>query len=139
MTRIRAMSILVLAGSLGFSVSCGSNSNPATNAAGAQAAPASAPTVEVTRVVSRKLALTVRLPGELQPYEAVAVFPKITSFVDWIGVDRGSVVKTGQLMVRLVAPEIAAQRGEAQSKLPPPLAPRPQSKSNLASEQNTYQ
>src|SRR5258708_13961788 len=138
MTRMRALSISVLASSIGFSVSCGSNSNPATNAAGAQAAPASAPTVEVTRVVWSKLALTVRLPGELQPYEAVAVFPKITSFVDWIGVDRGSVVKTGQLMVRLVAPEIAAQRGEAQSKLQAAVAQRAESEAKLASEQSTY-
>ena len=139
MTRMRAISISVLVSSLGFSISCGSNSNPATNAAGAQAAPASTPTVEVTKVVSRKLGLTLRLPGELQPYEAVAVFPKITSFVDWIGVDRGSVVKTGQLMVRLVAPEIAAQRGEAQSKLQAAVAQRAESEAKLASEQSTYE
>ena len=139
MTRMRAISISVLVSSLGFSISCGSNSNPATNAAGAQAAPASTPTVEVTKVVSRKLGLTVRLPGELQPYEAVAVFPKITSFVDWISVDRGSVVKTGQLMVRLVAPEIAAQRGEAQSKLQAAVAQRAESEAKLASEQSTYE
>jgi membrane fusion protein, multidrug efflux system len=139
MIQMRAISISVLACSLGFCSSCGSNSTPVTNAAGASAAAASTPTVEVTRVVSRKLAVTVRLPGELQPYEAVAVFPKLTSFVDWIGVDRGSVVKTGQLMVRLVAPEIAAQRGEAQSKLQAAVAQRAESEAKLASEQSTYE
>jgi membrane fusion protein, multidrug efflux system len=138
MIQMRAISISVLACSLGFCISCGSNSSPVTNAAGASAA-ASTPTVEVTRVVSRKLAVTVRLPGELQPYEAVAVFPKLTSFVDWIGVDRGSVVKTGQLMARLVAPEIAAQRGEAQSKLQAAVAQRAESEAKLASEQSTYE
>jgi len=136
MTRIRALSISVLAGSIGFCISCGSGSSPA---AGANAGAASIPTVEVTRVVSRKLAITVRLPGELQPYEVVAVFPKITSFVDWIGVDRGSAVKAGQLMVRLVAPEIAAQRGEAQSKLHAAVAQRLESAAKLASEQGTYE
>jgi len=139
MIQMRAIFISVLASSLGFCVSCGSTSSPATNAAGASAAAASTPTVEVTRVVSRKLAVTVRLPGELQPYEAVAVFPKLTSFVDWIGVDRGSVVKTGQLMVRLVAPEIAAQRGEARSKLQAAVAQRAESEAKLASEQSTYE
>src|SRR5438552_745332 len=139
MTRIPAISILVLAGSIGFCISCGSNSSPVTSAAGANAAAGSTPTVEVTRVVSRKLAVTVRLPGELQPYEVVAVFPKITSFVDWIGVDRGSAVKAGQLMVRLVAPEIAAQRGEAQSKLQAAVAQRAESEAKLASEQSTYE
>jgi len=138
MTRILAIPILVLAGSIGFCISCGSNSNPATSA-GAKTAAASAPTVETTKVVSRKLSVVVRLPGELQPYEVVAVFPKLTSFVDWIGVDRGSVVKTGQLMVRLVAPEIAAQRGEAQSKLQAAVAQRAESEAKLASEQSTYE
>jgi len=139
MTRMRALFICVLAGSFGFCISCGRNSSPVTSAAGAKADAASIPSVEVTRVVSRKLAITVRLPGELQPYEAVAVFPKITSFVDWIGVDRGSVVKTGQLMVRLVAPEIAAQRGEAQSKLQAAVAQRAETGAKLAAEQSTYE
>jgi membrane fusion protein (multidrug efflux system) len=138
MTRIPAIPILVLAGSIGFCISCGSNLNPATSA-GAKTAAASAPTVETTKVVSRKLSVAVRLPGELQPYEVVAVFPKLTSFVDWIGVDRGSIVKTGQLMVRLVATEIAAQRGEAQSKLQAAVAQRAESESKLASEQSTYE
>jgi RND family efflux transporter MFP subunit len=95
--------------------------------------------VEVTKVQSIKLAISVRLPGELQPYEAVAVFPKVTAFVDWIGVDRGSVVKTGQLMARLVAPELAAQRAEAQSKLQGAVAQRAEAEAKLASDESTYQ
>jgi membrane fusion protein (multidrug efflux system) len=139
MTRMRAIFICVLAVSFGFCISCDRNSSSVTSAAGAKSGPASIPSVEVARVVSRKLAITVRLPGELQPYETVAVFPKITSFVDWIGVDRGSVVKTGQLMVRLVAPEIAAQRGEAQSKLQAAVAQRAETAAKLAAEQSTYE
>jgi RND family efflux transporter MFP subunit len=95
--------------------------------------------VEVTKVVSRKLAIVVRLPGELQPYEEVAVFPKVTGFVDAITVDRGSRVKTGQSMVRLVAPEIAAQRAEAQSKLQGAEAQRIEAEAKLASDESTYQ
>ncbi len=99
----------------------------------------STPTVEVTKIVSRKLDIIVRLPGELQPYEVVAVFPKVTAFVDTISVDRGSVVKTGQLMARLVAPEIAAQRAEAQSKLQGVEAQRMEAEAKLASDESTYQ
>ncbi len=139
MTETRALSILVLAGALGLCISCGPSSNAAINAGGARSAAVSAPAVEITKVVSRKLAVTVRLPGELQPYETVAVFPKLTAFVDWIGVDRGSVVKNGQLLARLVAPEIAAQRGEAQSKLQAAVAQRAESEAKLASEESTYQ
>ena len=97
------------------------------------------PTVEVAKVVSKKLAITVHLPGELQPYEVVAVYPKVTAFVDSISVDRGSVVKAGQLMARLVAPEIAAQRAEAQSKLQGAEAQRGEAEAKLASGESTYE
>ena len=118
-------------------VSCGSNSSSSGPSANAQATPAL--TVEVVKVVSRKLAITVQLPGELQPYEVVAIYPKVTAFVDSIGVDRGSVVKTGQLMARLVAPELAAQRAEAQSKLQGAEAQRVEAEAKLASDESTYQ
>lgn len=139
MRRIRALSVFVLTGGIGVCVSCGSTSTSVTAAAGVQTAPVPAPAVEITKVVPRKLVMTVRLPGELQPYESVAVFPKLTAFVDWIGVDRGSMVKNGQLMVRLVAPEIVAQRGEAQSRLQAAVAQRAESEAKLASEESTYE
>ena len=139
MNRMRISTIISFALGLGFCVSCGSSSDSPADAANAQRAATAAPVVEVTRVVSRKLAITVRLPGEVQPYEVVSIYPKVTAFVDWIGVDRGSIVKTGQLMVRLVAPEIAAQRAEAQSKLQGVEAQRVESEAKLASEESTYQ
>ncbi len=128
-----------LAGSISACVSCGSNSGSSATAASAQGPAAPAPTVEVTKVLSKKLAIAVRLPGELQAYEVVAVFPKVTGFVDSISVDRGSVVKAGQLMARLVAPELAAQRAEAQSKLQGAEAQRVASEAKLASDESTYQ
>lgn len=130
---------LTVASCIGFFASCSSKSGSSTTAAGAQGPAAPAPTVEVTKVLSKKLAIAVRLPGELQAYEVVAVFPKVTGFVDSISVDRGSVVKAGQLMARLVAPEIAAQRAEAQSKLQGAEAQRAESEAKLASDDNTYQ
>ena len=130
---------LTVASCIGLFVSCSSKSGSSTAAEGAQGPTAPAPTVEVTKVVSKKLAIAVRLPGELQAYEVVAVFPKVTGFVDSISVDRGSVVKAGQLMARLVAPEIAAQRAEAQSKLQGAEAQRAESEAKLASDDNTYQ
>jgi RND family efflux transporter MFP subunit len=41
----------------------------------------------------------------------------VSGFVEEIGVDRGSKVKRGQLLARLSAPELAAQRSEAESRL----------------------
>src|SRR5712692_4889799 len=139
MNRIKVFFCLVLASSIGFCISCGSNSGSSATSVGAQGTAAATPSVETTKVASRKLAITVRLPGELQPYEVVAIFPKVTAFVDSISVDRGSVVKAGQLMARLVAPELAAQRAEAQSKLQGADAQRAESEAKLASDENTYQ
>jgi membrane fusion protein, multidrug efflux system len=139
MRRIGILSSLVLSGSVCFCISCGSNSGSSASTANAQGSSAPAPTVEVAKVVSRKLAISVRLPGELQPYEVVAVYPKVTAFVDSISVDRGSVVKTGQLMARLVAPEIAAQRSEAQSKLQGAEAQRGEADAKLAADESTYE
>jgi membrane fusion protein, multidrug efflux system len=133
MIRIRIPFLMMLSTATGVCASCGLNSN-----SGAAPQSAAAPAVEVVKVSSKTLSITVRLPGELQPYEAVAVFPKVTAYVDSIGVDRGSRVRTGQLMVRLVAPEVAAERAEAQSKLQAVEAQRAESEAKLNADQSTY-
>jgi len=135
MKRFRIASILVLGATSYWCASCGSTTNSSTKA---QASAATPPTVEVTKVASKKLSITTRLPGELQAYEAVAVFPKVTAYVDSISVDRGTRVKSSQLMARLVAPEVAAQRAEAQSKLQAAEAQRAEAEAKLASDQSTY-
>src|SRR6267154_2329413 len=75
------------------------------------------PQVDVVRVVSQKLEATVRLPAELAPWEQVAIYPKVQGFVEEIPVDRGSVVRRGQLLVRLSAPELGAQTAQARATL----------------------
>src|SRR6266496_4369353 len=86
-------------------VSCGQENKSSAKAATSDPTPR----VEVASVVTQKLAITVHLPGEVEPYEVVAIFPKVTGFVKWIGVDRGSRVRTGQLIIRLEAPELVSQ------------------------------
>jgi RND family efflux transporter MFP subunit len=66
------------------------------------------------------------------------VFPKVTAYVDSISVDRGTRVRSGQVMARLVAPELAAQRAEAQSKLQATEAQRAEADAKLASDQSTF-
>jgi membrane fusion protein, multidrug efflux system len=75
------------------------------------------PAVEVVPVEGRKLDAAVQLPGELAAYETVAIHPRVNAFVEDVLVDRGSRVKRGQLISRLSAPELVAQRAEAESKL----------------------
>lgn len=126
---------IALCAALGLLSSCGRD-----DAASAKAAPPeSAPKVQVAKVVSQKLAMTVHLPGEIQPYEEVAVFPKVTGFVKSITVDRGSHVKAGELIARLEAPELVAQRSEAQSKLQAAQAQLAAAEAKVASDQGTYE
>lgn len=135
MMRFRICLSLFVSAAACWCASCGTNSESSTKA---QASATTTPTVEVAKVVSKKLSITTRLPGELQAYEAVAVFPKVTAYVDLISVDRGTRVRSGQVMARLVAPELPAQRAEAQSKLQAAEAQRAEAEAKLASDQSTF-
>jgi RND family efflux transporter MFP subunit len=87
-----------------------SQSPPASTATG----PA---TIDVVRVVEQPLDVQLSLPGELTAYQSVAIFPRVTGFVKSVMVDRGSRVRAGDLLATLEAPELLAQRAEAQSKV----------------------
>src|SRR5262245_34740882 len=117
------------------------------------ATPAQIPAVIVTTVESRQLNRQVRLPGELQAYQDTALYAKVPGFVEVINVDRGSVVKRGQLLARLRAPELDAQRSEAiarvraaqsqrveaASKVSGIRAQRLEAEAKLAADEATYQ
>jgi RND family efflux transporter MFP subunit len=75
------------------------------------------PSIDVIRVVQQRTNVVLDMPGQLDPYESVAVYPKVTGFVKSIRVDRGSRVRKGELMAELEAPELIAQRAEGQSRL----------------------
>src|SRR5207244_13602658 len=60
-------------------------------------------------------------------------------FVKSIDVDRGSRVRSGQLIIRLEAPELVSQRAEAQSKLQAAEAQLAAAQAKVASGENTYQ
>lgn len=92
---------------------CGGNGSTS----GDKAATPGPLTIEVVRVLEQPVNVTLSLPGELNPYQAVAIYPRVTGFVKTIRVDRGSRLRAGELMAVLEAPELVAQRSEAQSKL----------------------
>src|SRR5947209_17225994 len=56
--------------------------------------------VEVVPVVAKNLDRHAKLPGEFQPYLAVPIHAKISGFVEQVTVDRGSMVKKGQVLVK---------------------------------------
>jgi len=75
------------------------------------------PTVATTYVVSQTVNKDLRLPGELRAYQNVAIYPKVQGFVESLSVDRGSVVRRGQLLVRMSAPELASHTSEAEARV----------------------
>lgn len=129
------LKLVVLCAGLLLVVSCGGEIKSPVKAANADPTPK----LEVTPVIAQELAITVHLPGEIEPYELVAIFPKVTGFVKAIAVDRGSRVKTGQLIAQLEAPELLAQRAEAQSKVEAAQAQLAVAQAKVASDESTYQ
>jgi len=137
----------------GLSACSGSDAAQKQPITGTQAStPAQIPTVAVATVESRELNRQVRLPGELQAYQDTALYAKVPGFVEVINVDRGSVVKRGQLLARLRAPELDAQRSEAiarvraaraqrveaASKVSGIRAQRLEAEAKLAADEDTY-
>lgn len=117
-------------------VSCSLGGHPAAVSVSASAAQTSS--VDAVKIVSQTLKITVHLPSDLEPYEIVDVYPKVTGFVKSIKVDRGSRVKAGELIAQLEAPELVAQRAEAQAKLQSAESQLLAAEAKLASDQSTY-
>lgn len=62
--------------------------------------------VEVIVLKKKPLEKSIRLPGDLLPYEAVDVYAKVSGFIEKLHVDRGSVVKKNSILVQLNVPEL---------------------------------
>lgn len=150
---MRTSLLTLSAALLFFTNACGGNAQKAASQLAATPAPPQTPTVTVTTVQSLELNRSVRLPGELQAYQDVALFAKVQGFVQTINVDRGSVVRQGQLLATLRAPEIDTQRSEAEARaraaqsqraeaiarISSIKAQRLEAEARLASEETTYQ
>lgn len=87
--------------------------------------------------IEHNLQTTLSQPAELVPFETVSIYPKETGFVQSIPVDRGSKVHKGQLLARLVAPEIDAHRAQAQAQLEGAQAQLSAAQAKLASDEAT--
>lgn len=125
---IGAALALLLASTAG----CGGESAPVATT---EAGPA---TIDVAMVVEQALDVQLSLPGELTPNQTVAIFPRVSAFVRTVEVDRGSVVRPGDLLVTLDAPELVAQRAEAQSKLQAAEAQLAAAQSKADADRGTY-
>lgn len=90
-------------------------------------------------VVSKSASRTVELPGEFLPFQTVSLHARVPGYVDRVLVDRGSVIKQGDLLAELSAPEMTAQIAEAESKVQATEADQSQAEAQLAAAQSTYE
>ncbi len=97
----------------------------------------SAQTPELVTVAAHPVARVVEVPGEILPYMSVPLHARVTGYVERVLVDRGSVVKQGDSLVELSAPELKAQIAEAESRARAVEAERPQVEAQLAAAQAT--
>jgi membrane fusion protein, multidrug efflux system len=104
----------------------------------ASAAP-SVPQVDAVAVKSQKLKSIERLPAELLPYEAVDMYAKETGFVKSIRVDRGSKVKQGEVIAVIEAPELVAQRAQANAAYQSAESQLVATQAKLSADQATYE
>jgi membrane fusion protein (multidrug efflux system) len=103
------------------------------------AAPAAPPTIEVVTVIEQPLNVTLSLPGELNPYQTVALYARVAGFVKTIRVDRGSRVRAGEQIAELDAPELGAQKAEGQSKVQSAEAQLAAVRSKAEADASTYE
>ncbi len=74
-------------------------------------------TVKVFSLKKERVEKQITLPGELSPNERVEIRPKVIGYIKQLKVDIGSMVKKGEVLVIIDAPEIEAKLGEANGRL----------------------
>lgn len=84
-------------------------------------------------------AQTLKLPGELKPWQRVSLTARVTGIVDAVDADRGSIVKQGQILVRLSAPEMKAQIAEAEARVLTIAAQKTEAEARLSADESTLQ
>lgn len=93
---------------------------------------------DLATVVAKAPSRNVSLPGEFLPFLSVSLHARVAGYVEKVLVDRGSIVKTGETLIELSAPEMTAQLAEAESKVQAATADRLQAEAQVAAAQSTW-
>ncbi len=75
------------------------------------------PAIPVALVTKGKISSSIKIPGELQAFQQVDLYGKVSSYVKQLYADVGSEVTQGQLLATMEAPEINSQLSASESKL----------------------
>jgi membrane fusion protein, multidrug efflux system len=77
----------------------------------------SPPQVAVIRPQLGGVARTISLPGDLVGYYEAALYSKVTGYLKGISVDKGDMVRTGQVLAIIEVPELDEELAHAQANL----------------------
>ncbi|MFI5163920.1 MAG: efflux RND transporter periplasmic adaptor subunit [Bacteroidia bacterium] len=67
-------------------------------------------------IKEQSLGTTLRLPAQLNPFEEVSIYPRVTGYIKNIPVDIGSIVKQGQVIMEMEAPDVEQNNLAAQER-----------------------
>lgn len=73
------------------------------------------PAVQIMKPQRRDLERSITIPGNISPWYQTTLYAKVPGYVKWVGVDKGDVVKKGQLVAEIDAPEIEDQYRQAEA------------------------
>lgn len=105
--------LIILTLAAGFLAACSGNQKPVDLT---ETKAATTKKYEIGSISEKALSSYARLPGQLNPFNEVNLFPKVNGFVKQVLVDRGSQVNKGQLLLTLEAPEMESQLQAANSR-----------------------
>jgi membrane fusion protein, multidrug efflux system len=74
------------------------------------------PSYALATVEKSGVASVIKLPAQFSAYQEVSIFPKVNGYVKQVYVDIGSVVRAGQLLMLLEAPESGEATAQAREK-----------------------
>jgi RND family efflux transporter MFP subunit len=79
------------------------------------ASPTGSIAVQTLPILRRDLVHGLTLPGNVSPWLQATLYAKLPGYLKWMGADKGDVVKKGQLLAVLDAPEIEQQFQQAEA------------------------
>jgi RND family efflux transporter MFP subunit len=112
--KIMKLKLIIFIGCISLFAACSGNQKPVDLTTTATAV--TKKHADIGSITERALSGSARLPGQLKPFNEVNIFPKVNGFVKQLYVDRGAVVKKGQLLITLEAPEMESQLQAANSR-----------------------
>jgi RND family efflux transporter MFP subunit len=91
----------------------------------------------LVEVISRPMQATTVLPGELRPFRSIDIYARVSGFVASVAVDRSSVVRKGDMLATITAPEMDARIAEAKSRVLAVASQRAEAEAKRAAAEST--